>query len=173
MKCQQVVLVLAVISVSIIARGVNAQSEQNRVQNTLTGADRCLDIVRDGKNNRVTMAQCGNVAGQRWSLVASETNPQAYRLQTPFTGTNLCLGTSNDRQDNRVRMAACNNTPRQLWSIAPSKVNPNYSGYYQLRNMQTGENNCLEIISDGRNNRLRMAKCRNVPGQSWRITQAQ
>jgi type II secretory pathway pseudopilin PulG len=167
MNYRQVVLVLAVISVSIMTRGVNAQSEQNRVRNTLTGADRCLDIVRDGKNNRVTMAKCGNVAGQRWNLVANETNPQAYRLQTPFTGTDLCLGTSNDRQDNRVSMAECNNTPGQLWSIAPSKANPNYSGYYQLKNMQAGADKCLEIINDGRNNQLRMAKCSNVPGQSW------
>lgn len=172
MKCKQIVLVFAVLSGSLTAGEVNAQSEQNRLRNSLTGADRCLDIVRDGKNNRMTMAKCANVAGQRWSLVASETNSQAYRLQTPFTGTDKCLGIIDDRQNNRVRMGECNNTSRQLWSIAPSKANPNYSGYYVMKNMLAGADKCLEIINDGRNNRVRMSKCSNISAQSWRITKA-
>jgi Ricin-type beta-trefoil lectin domain len=171
MQFKKLTIVLPLILVSLLAQEVNAQVKQNRLRNTLTGTGSCLDIINDGDNNKLTMARCGNVAGQRWSLTASETNPQAYRLQTPFTGTGNCLATIDDGNSNRLTMAECSNAPGQLWSIIPSKANPGYSGYSSLRNELTGADKCLNIINNGRNNILTMSKCSNVSGQSWRITQ--
>jgi Ricin-type beta-trefoil lectin domain len=170
MRLKKPTIVLPLILVSLLAQEVNAQVKQNRLRNTLTGTGSCLDIINDGDNNKLTMARCGNVSGQRWSLTASETNPQAYRLQTPFTGTGNCLATIDDGNNNRLTMAECSNAPGQLWSIIPSKANPGYSGYSSLRNELAGADKCLKIINDGRNNKLTMAKCSNVAGQSWRIT---
>ena len=163
-------MVLPIVLVDLLAQEVNAQVEQNRLRNTLTGSGYCLDIINDGDNNKLTMARCGNVSGQRWSLTASEINPQAYRLQTPFTGTDNCLNITNDGKNNKLMMAKCNDIPEQRWSIIPSKSNPGYSGYSSLRNELAGADKCLNIINDGRNNKLTMAKCSNVAGQSWRIT---
>jgi hypothetical protein len=164
-------IVLPLVLVGLLTQAVNAQVKQNRLRNTLTGAGYCLDIINDGNNNKLTMARCGNVPGQRWSLTASETNPQAYRLQTPLTGTDNCLATIDDGKNNKLTIAKCSDAPEQRWSIIPSKANPGYSGYSSLRNELTGADKCLKIINDGRNNKLTMAKCSNVAGQSWRITQ--
>ncbi|WP_373541919.1 RICIN domain-containing protein [Chamaesiphon sp.] len=171
MQFKKLAIALPLVLVSLLAQEVNAQVKQNRLRNTLTGSGYCLDIINDGDNNKLTMARCANVSGQRWSLTASETNPQAYRLQTPLTGTDNCLATIDDGNNNRLTIAQCSNAPGQLWSITPSNANPGYSGYSSLRNELTGADKCLKIINDGRNNKLTMATCSNVAGQSWRITQ--
>ena len=171
MQFKKITIVLPLVLVSLLAQEVNAQVKQNRLRNTLTGSGYCLDIINDGDNNKLTMARCGNVAGQRWSLTASETNPQAYRLQTPLTGTDNCLETIDDGKNNQLTIAKCSDAPGQLWRIIPSNANPGYSGYSSLQNELTGADKCLKIIKDGRNNKLTMAKCSNVAGQSWKITQ--
>jgi hypothetical protein len=163
-------IVLPIILVGLLAQKVNAHVKQNRLRNTLTGSGYCMDIINDGDNNKLTMARCGNVAGQRWSLTASETNPQAYRLQVPFTGTDNCLATIDDGKNNKLTIAKCNDATGQFWSVTPSNANPGYLGYSSLRNELTGTDKCLKIINDGRNNKLTMATCSSVAGQSWRIT---
>ena len=170
MKLNKLVVALPLILASLLANEVNAQVKQNRLRNTLTGADSCLDIIEDGKSNRLTMAKCGNTAGQRWSMTGSQKNPQAYRLQTPLTGADTCLNLINDGENNKVTMAKCSNLPGQLWSVIPSKTIPGNSGYYFVTNALTGASNCLNVLNDGRNNQLTMAKCDNISGQSWRIT---
>jgi Ricin-type beta-trefoil lectin domain len=170
MKLNKLIVVLPIILTSILANEVNAQVKQNRLRNTLTGADSCLDIIEDGKSNRLTMAKCGNIAGQRWSMTGSEKNPQAYRLQTPLTGADSCLNLINDGENNKVTMAKCSNVPGQLWNVVPSKTIPGNSGYYFVTNALTGASNCLNVLNDGRNNQLTMAKCDNISGQSWKIT---
>jgi hypothetical protein len=171
MQSKNLIVILPIILISLLAQEVNAQVKQNRLRNTLTGADTCLDILEDGKNNRLTMTKCANVAGQRWTMTASEKNPQAYQLQTTFTGMDKCLNIINDGANDKLTMAKCGSLPGQLWSITPSKTIPSPSGYYFLTNNLTGKNNCLNVLNDGRNNRLTMAKCDNISGQSWRITQ--
>jgi Ricin-type beta-trefoil lectin domain len=171
MQIKNSIIVLPIILVGLLAHKVNAQVKQNQFRNTLTGANTCLDIIEDGKNNRLIMAKCANVAGQRWSLTASKKNPQAYQLQTPFTGTDKCLNIINDGVNDKLIMAKCAILPGQLWTILPSPTIPSPSGYYFLKNNLTGANNCLNVLNDGRNNRLTMAKCDSISGQSWKITQ--
>ncbi|MEI6064062.1 MAG: hypothetical protein WCQ26_05690, partial [Pseudanabaena sp. ELA748] len=50
----------------------------------------------------------------------------------------------------------------QLW-----KIEPMGDGYNRLRNSFTGSRKCLDIVNDGRNNKLRMADCGNYSGQFW------
>jgi Ricin-type beta-trefoil lectin domain len=170
MKSKKLVIILPIILASLLANDANAQVKQNRLRNTLTGADSCLDIIEDGKNNRLTMTKCANVAGQRWSMTASEKNPQLYQLQTPLTGVDKCLNIINDGENDRVTMAKCDSQPGQLWRVIPSKTLPGNSGYYFVKNVLTGASSCLNVLNDGRNNKLTMAKCDNISGQSWRIT---
>ena len=170
MQPKKITIILPIILLGLLANEVNAQVKQNRLRNTLTGADSCLDILNDGQNNRLIMAKCANVGGQRWSMTASEKNPQAYQLQTPFTGMDKCLNIINDGENNKVTMAKCDSLPGQLWIVTPSKTIPGNSGYYFVTNMLTGASNCLNVLNDGRNNRLTMVKCDNISGQSWRIT---
>jgi hypothetical protein len=169
MKLIKLIIILPLFSLAM-AQIVNAQVKQNQLRNTLTGSDNCLDIIEDGENNRLTMARCGNIAGQRWSLTSSETNPESYRLQTPFTGADKCLDIINEGGNNKLIMAKCSKVAGQLWRVTPSKIIPGNSGYYFVTNELTDASNCLNVIEDGRNNKLTMAKCDNISGQSWKIT---
>ena len=121
MQAKKLIVILPIILISLLANEVNAQVKQNRLRNTLTGADTCLDIIEDGKNNRLTMTKCANVAGQRWSMTASEKNPQVYQLQTPFTGINKCLNVINDGENNKLTMAKCDNISGQSWRITSTR----------------------------------------------------
>ncbi len=103
-------------------------------------------------------------------MTARETNPESYRLQTPFTGKDKCLNIVNDGENNKLTMAKCSKVAGQLWKITPSKTTPGNSGYYFVTNQLTGASNCLNVINNGRNNKLTMAKCDNISGRSWKIT---
>jgi hypothetical protein len=39
-----------------------------RLRTEFTGTGKCLDIVNDGANNQLTMADCGDFSGQLWEL---------------------------------------------------------------------------------------------------------
>jgi len=45
----------------------NGDDEHARLQNALSGEQRCLDVINDGTNNQVHMSECGNYSGQAWS----------------------------------------------------------------------------------------------------------
>jgi hypothetical protein len=166
------IIILPLILTTLLVKEVNAQSKQNRFRNTLTGANRCLDIINDGENNKPTMSTCGNFAGQRWSITANKTSPKNYQLQTSFAGNDKCLAVINDGVNNKLTMATCDDSAGQLWTISGNRTNVGYSGYSRLRSQLTGADKCLDIINDGINNQLTMSTCAKVAGQSWRITQA-
>jgi hypothetical protein len=88
-----------------------------RLRTNFTGADKCLDIINDGQNNKPTMAACGNFSGQKWTVTATGT-PGVFTLRTEFTGPGKCLDIINDGQNNKPTMAACGNFSGQLWGMS-------------------------------------------------------
>lgn len=107
--------VLALVQVSPLALAESANVPAGgHLQTQFTGSNKCLDIVNDGKNNQLTMADCGNFSGQFWSIAGQ---PGSYRLQTQFTGKNKCLDIVNDGTNNRLIMADCGNFSGQMWTI--------------------------------------------------------
>jgi hypothetical protein len=88
-----------------------------RLRTNFTGADKCLDIINDGQDNKPTMAACGNFTGQMWTIAPNGT-PGIFKLQTQFTGPGKCLDIINDGQDNKPTMAACGNFTGQMWSMS-------------------------------------------------------
>jgi Ricin-type beta-trefoil lectin domain len=92
------------------------------------------------------------------------------RLQTPFTGKEKCLNIINDGENNKLIMAKCSKVAGQLWRVKLSKTTLGNSGYYFVINELIGPSNCLNVVNDGRNNKLTMTNCDNISGQSWEIT---
>jgi hypothetical protein len=134
-----------------------------RLRTKFTGYAKCLDILNDGRNNRLTMAACGDYTGQAWTI---ETIKSAgfSRLRTEFTGRNKCLDIVNDGRNNRLTMSICGDYTGQKWTIEPIGA----TGYLRLRTEFTGSSKCLDVINDGRNNRLTMETCGNYTGQMWK-----
>ena len=63
-------------------------------------------------------------------------------------------------------MAVCGDYTGQKWTIEPIGA----AGYLRLRTEFTGSSKCLDVINDGRNNRLTMATCGNYTGQMWKLS---
>lgn len=157
-------VVVSLLGAQLVSPSAIAQSSPYRLTTQFTGENKCLDIVNDGTNNKLIMADCGNYSGQMWSIEPTRTLG-AYRMRTQFTGDDKCLDIVNDGTNNQVIMADCGNYSGQFWSIQPT----NNSGAYRLRTQFTGEEKCLDIVNDGTNNQLVMADCGNYSGQYWTI----
>ncbi len=136
-----------------------------RLRSEFTGPEKCLDIVNDGNNNRLTMAACGDYSGQKWTIEPDETAGY-WRLQTLFTGSGACLDIVNNGANNRLTMATCGDYSGQRWTIEPIGE----TGYARLRTAFTGRRKCLDIVNDGSDNRPIMDACGDVSGQKWKIS---
>jgi hypothetical protein len=138
-------------------------STSSSLKTQFTGKNKCLEIVNDGSDDQLIMANCDNVytkSEQSWSVTGKQ---GAYRLQTAFTGTAKCLDIVNDGTNNKLIMANCGSFSGQLWSITGTQ------DAYRLQSAFTGKTKCLDIVNDGTNNKLIMANCANVTGQMWTV----
>ncbi len=133
-----------------------------RLRTPFTGSGKCLDVINDGADNRLTMAPCGDYSGQKW-WGESAGHGQA-RLRNRFTGSGKCLDVIDDGQNDRLAMADCGDHSGQMWWAEEAS-----EGYVRLKNTFTGSDKCLDIVNDGRNNRLRMADCGNYSAQRWSV----
>jgi len=89
-----------------------------RLQTLLYGSSRCLDIINDGANNQLTMADAATVAGQFWQIEPAEGGDA--RLLSPADSVyraDKCLDIINDGANNQLIMAACSNVAGQFWQI--------------------------------------------------------
>jgi len=71
---------------------------------------KCLDIVNDGKNNKLIMNKCGNYSGQQWTI------PDGIQsnFRNIFSGKDKCL---NIEKDDTLLMTPCKNTEKLTWQI--------------------------------------------------------
>jgi hypothetical protein len=139
---------------------MDAARAGNRLTTEFTQG-KCLDVINDGQNNKLTMATCGKFSGQDWSV--TPVGPGGgFKIRNQFSGPNKCLDVVNDGHNDKVIMADCGNFSGQNWSI------PKAGGTGgQFKNQFTGSNRCLDIVNDGKNNRLKLADCGNFTGQRW------
>ncbi|MEO1211369.1 MAG: RICIN domain-containing protein [Cyanobacteria bacterium J06638_20] len=117
MKKKLSILLVLIPAVVLGAASANAISEFNRLRTQFTGSEKCLDIINDGANDQLIMADCADYSGQFWSFqpIGSE---GYYRLRTMFTGEDKCLDIINDGMNDQLIMVDCGNYSGQLWQIS-------------------------------------------------------
>ena len=120
MKYKKLFIIVPIIIFSLLVQEVDAQSQNNRFRSMFTKSNKCLDVVNDGTNNQLIMANCGNYSGQNWSI-ESVKNASQVKLRNMFTGNNKCLDIVNDGANNQLIMADCGNYSGQLWKVKPTK----------------------------------------------------
>lgn len=160
---------LCVIGSQLFSQRTNAQLSSDpgsyySLKNNFTGDGKCIDIVNDGANNKLTMANCGNYTGQSWSFSPEKLSSGeiiGQRIRNRFSGEGKCLDIVNDGTNNKLIMADCGNFSGQVWNFRNSR---------SLINNFTGDKKCLDIVNDGSNNKLNMADCGNYSGQFWSNT---
>ncbi len=64
-----------------------------------------------------------------------------------------------------ISLRHCEGLPSQHWKLVPA-------GDYVKMSTEGSPDLCLDIINDGTNNQLQLAKCSNVSGQSWKATKS-
>lgn len=92
-----------------------------RLRSSLSGENRCLDIVNDEMKNQVVMARCGNYTGQMWTI--QMVGPDGLsQMRTRFTGATRCLQVFPDGDKyNRVMMSDCDDRDTQQYRFELEK----------------------------------------------------
>ncbi len=157
-------MLVAMVSLSISS--INAQNfDQNKFYRLTTqwqGEGKSLDVVNDGKNNRVQLAKTGKFTGQYWKI--TPVGNGHFRLTTQWQGAGKSLDVVNDGKNNQVQLAKTGNFTGQFWKITPVG-----NGYYRLTTQWQGAGKSLDVVNDGKNNQVQLAKTGNFTGQLWKI----
>jgi Ricin-type beta-trefoil lectin domain-like len=125
-----------------------------------------LDVVNDGKKDKVQLAGSGAYSGQYWTLTPFPGYPGYYRLTNLFVGSDLSLDIVNDGTNNKITFGTTGMKSGQAWKITPL---PN--GYYRLTTHFQGDGKALDVINDGKNTQLHLSKTAEASGQYWLITE--
>jgi Ricin-type beta-trefoil lectin domain-like len=125
------------------------------------GKGKALDVVNEGKNDKVALASVENVSGQLWKLTPWG---NYYRLTNQWQGEEKSLDIVNDGVNNQLQMAESTEASGQAWKITDLG-----NGFYRLTNQWLGEEKSLDVVNDGGNNKLQMADTKNITGQFWKI----
>lgn len=146
---------------------VQAQSIEPNTYYRLTtqwqGDGKSLDVINDGTNNRIHLAQTGDYSGQYWKFTPSGND--YYRVTTQWLGDGKSLDVVNDGRNNQLQLADSGNYSGQFWRVIPIG-----NGYFRLTTQWQGDGKSLDVVNDGRNNRLQLADTGNFSGQFWKLT---
>ncbi|AKI01036.1 hypothetical protein IMCC20628_02337 [Hoeflea sp. IMCC20628] len=165
--CKRTVLGLLASLVLFVPFSAQAQEFDNGIYYRLTtmwqGEGKSLDVVNDGVNNKLILADTGNYSGQYWKL--TELDDGSYRLTTQWQGDGKSLDVINDGTNNRLQLADTGNYSGQHWRVVRQS-----NGYYRLTTDWQGEGKSLDVVNDGVNNKLQLADTGDYSGQYWKIT---
>lgn len=145
---------------------VQAQDFDNgryyRLTTMWQGDGKSLDVVNDGINNQLVLAETGNYSGQYWRF--TRLSDGYYRLTTQWQGMGRSLDVVNDGVNDKLVLAETGNYSGQHWRV---ERQPN--GFYRLTTLWQGTGKSLDVVNDGTNNRLRLAPSGDFSGQYWKI----
>lgn len=149
----------------LFSQSVYSQTFDNgyyRLTTQWQGEGKSLDVINDGVNNKLQLANTANASGQFWKITS--VGGGYYRLTTQWLGENKSLDVVNDGVNNKLQLAATTNASGQFW-----KIETVGNGYYRLTTKWLGIGKSLDVVNDGSNNKLQLADSTNVSGQYWKI----
>ncbi len=145
----------------LFSQSVYSQTFENgyyRLTTQWQGESKSLDVINDGANNKLQLANTGNFTGQSWKITSVGNG--YYRLTTQWQGESKSLDVVNDGVNNKLQLATTSNASGQFWKITSVE-----NGYYRLTTKWLSEKKSLDIVNDGTNNKLKLANTANVSGQ--------
>tara|TARA_R110002020_G_scaffold150446_3_gene327180 strand:+ start:5041 stop:5604 length:564 start_codon:yes stop_codon:yes gene_type:complete len=126
------------------------------------GDGKSLDVVNDGANDQLILADTGDYSGQYWKF--TWLGDGYYRLTTQWQGEGKSLDVVNDGTNDKLILADTGNYSGQNW-----RVERQANGYYRLTTQWQGAGKSLDVVNDGANNQLRLAPTGDYSGQYWNI----
>jgi hypothetical protein len=161
LKVQLFVLLLFLFSQSVFTQTFG--DGYYRLTTQWLGNVKSLDVINDGTNSKLQLANTGNASGQFWKITSLGNG--YYRLTTQWLGEIKSLDVINDGTNNKLQLATTSNASGQYWKITPIG-----NGYYRLTTKWIGETKSLDVINDGQNNKVQLADSGDFLGQYWKIT---
>ena len=79
------------------------------------GDKKALDLVNDGRNNRLQLADFGNFSGQYWKI--TPLGNEFVRFTTKWLGDSKSLDVINKDDNNRLQLAKSGNFSGQFWKL--------------------------------------------------------
>lgn len=125
------------------------------------GEGKSLDIVNDGTNDKVQMANSTDASGQSWKVTSIGNG--YYRLTTEWLGEEKSLG-ANDGAKVQLQMQKTAKMSGQYWKITSLG-----SGYYRFTNQWLGGEQSLGVANEGAKEQLQMQKTAKMSGQFWKM----
>ena len=118
------------------------------------------------------MSPCSGQSGMFWKLVPSSQSGY-FHLKTLFRGDNECLEGNQFLAENTAGGAAfmspCSGQSGMFWKLVPSSQ----SGYFHLKTLFRGDNECLEgnqfLAENTAGGAAFMSPCSGQSGMFWRL----
>lgn len=127
------------------------------------GEGKSLDVINDGTNNKLQLANTANASGQSWKFTPLGNG--YYRLTTQWLGESKSLDVISDGINYKLQLEATDDVPGQYWKITSLG-----NGFYRITTKLLSMVKSLDVVNDGANNKLQLANTGNFTGQSWKIT---
>lgn len=134
-----------------------------RLTNQSLGNVKSLDVVNDGTNSKLQLANTGNASGQFWKITPLGNG--YYRLTTQWLGETKSLDVINDGTNNKLQLATTSNASGQYWKFTLIG-----NGYYRLTTKWIGEIKSLDVVNDGQSNKIQLSDSGDFTGQYWKFT---
>ncbi|MCI2229679.1 hypothetical protein MC378_10925 [Polaribacter sp. MSW13] len=138
------------------------ENQYYRLTSQWRGSGLSLDILNSGKKNQPILAKTANVSGQFWKIKKVGIN--TYTLSTQWRGSNKILDCVQGPNKNRPILNTQTGRSGGAWKIISLG-----NGYFRITNLWLSDSS-LDIINDGKNNKIQVAKTGNYLGQAWKIT---
>jgi len=165
-KTMRIALGLLALLVMSIPFAVQAQEFDDgryyRLTTQWQGDGKSLDVVNDGANDKLILADTGDYSGQYWKF--TRLSDGYYRLTTQWQGDGKSLDVVNDGANDKLILADTGNYSGQHW-----RVERQANGHYRLTTQWQGAGKSLDVVNDGANNQLRLAPTGDYSGQYWKI----
>ena len=160
--------VLGVVAALVMAVPIAVQAQEfddgryYRLTTQWQGDGKSLDVVNDGANNQLILADTGDYTGQYWKFTSL--GDGYYRLTTQWQGAGKSLDVVNDGANDKLILADTGNFSGQHW-----RVERQANGYYRLTTQWQGPGKSLDVVNDGANDKLNLAATGDYSGQYWNI----
>ncbi len=170
MKIQKIFIYVACV-VGLVAFQKNAIAQLPtfgkgfyRLTNDSLKNTKSLEILNDGKKDKIQMGKTGTFTGQYWQITAVKEGH--YRFTTKLLGETkaLALVVEDDKMLLRLVKVNSKEDGLQLWNIEPVEGK---KGLYSINNVNSGP---MVILTTGKNGLNLVYREPTTPSQHWQIT---
>ncbi len=159
-------LIIFLLATQFIALHAQERSQYVQLTTLWHGKQKALEVINNGYNNRLRLADAANVSNQYWRL--KNLGNGHFRIMNLMMGEENSIDLIEEKGNFVPQIAKTGNFSAQNWKI--TRVEKDGKLYFSLSTMWKGENQVLDLIrKDGQNHLPRLAQNNGSSGQLWSL----